>query len=189
MRAACGVADSLASASIPSSPGDDGYQLPRPVRGRREITLSTKKTNRRALLTGSAGLALGAAVPGTAAKTPVTKKVYRSGPKPAATPAYSPGVSFGNLLFLSGIVCRTPGDIKSHTEFVLGEMKKQLDAAGSSMEKVLRCTVFLSDMKDFSVMNEIYTGKFGEDPPARTTVAVSGIAGNSLIEIDAIAAL
>jgi 2-iminobutanoate/2-iminopropanoate deaminase len=55
------------------------------------------------------------------------------------------------------------------------------------MEKVLRCTVFLADMKDFAAMNEVYTGKFGEDPPARSTIAAAGIPANSLVEIDAIA--
>jgi reactive intermediate/imine deaminase len=145
------------------------------------------KSSRRAVLTGVAAAgAAGLAVGAKAAAVPV-KKVYRTGPKPATPPAYSTGVSLGNLLFLSGIVCRTPGDIRAHTEFVLGEMKKQLETAGSSMEKVLRCTVFLADMKDFAAMNEVYTGRFGEDPPTRSTIAVSGIAANSLIEIDAIA--
>jgi 2-iminobutanoate/2-iminopropanoate deaminase len=147
--------------------------------------MTTRKTNRRALLTGAAAVV---AVAGTASADPQTqKKVYRTGPKPATPPAYSTGVSLGNLLFLSGIVCRTPGDIKAHTEFALGEMKKQLEAAGSSMEKVLRCTVFLADMKDFAAMNEVYTGKFGEDPPTRSTIAAAGIPANSLVEIDAIA--
>ncbi|HVV47646.1 MAG TPA: RidA family protein [Bryobacteraceae bacterium] len=144
--------------------------------------------NRRAILTGVAAAAGTAGLGGRAkAAEAQTKKVYRSGPKPATPPAYSNGISLGNLLFLSGIICRTPGDIKAHTEFVLGEMKKQLEAAGSSMEKVLRCTVFLADMKDFAAMNEVYTGKFGEDPPTRSTIAAAGIPANSLIEIDAIA--
>lgn len=150
--------------------------------------MTTGKTNRRAILSGAA--VAGAAAISTrsakAADTPA-KKVYRTGPKPAAPPAYSTGVSLGNLLFLSGIVCRTPGDIKAHTEFVLGEMKKQLEAAGSSMEKVLRCTVFLADMKDFAAMNEVYTGSFGDDPPTRSTITAAGIPANSLIEVDAIA--
>jgi reactive intermediate/imine deaminase len=144
--------------------------------------------NRRAILSGVAAAAGAAGLGGRAkAAEAQTKNVYRIGPRPAAPPAYSTGISLGNLLFLSGIVCRTPGDIKVHTEFVLGEMKKQLEAAGSSMEKVLRCTVFLADMKDFAAMNEIYTGKFGEDPPTRSTIAAAGIPANSLIEIDAIA--
>ncbi len=150
-------------------------------------TVTTKKTNRRSLLTGAAVVAAAGAVASKAADAPVQKKVYRTGPKPATPPAYSTGVSLGNLLFLSGIICRTPGDIKAHTEFVMGEMKKQLEAAGSSMEKVVRCTVFLADIKDLAAVNEIYTGKFGEDPPTRSTIAAAGIPANSLIEIDAIA--
>ena len=152
--------------------------------------MTTRKTNRRALLTGAAAVAVaGAALPITAkaADAPPQKKVYRTGPKPATPPAYSSGVSLGNLLFLSGVICRTPGDIKVHTEFVMGEIKKQLEAAGSSMEKVLRCTVFLADMKDFAGMNEVYTGKFGDDPPTRSTIAAAWIPANSLVEIDVIA--
>jgi 2-iminobutanoate/2-iminopropanoate deaminase len=152
--------------------------------------MTTRKTNRRALLTGAAAVAVaGAALSKTAkaADAPQQKKVYRTGPKPATPPAYSTGVSLGNLLFLSGVICRTPGDIKAHTEFAMGEIKKQLEAAGSSMEKVLRCTVFLADMKDFAGMNEVYTGKFGEDPPTRSTIAAAWIPANSLVEIDVIA--
>jgi 2-iminobutanoate/2-iminopropanoate deaminase len=149
--------------------------------------MTTRKTNRRALLTGAAAVVAAAGLSAQAADVQAQKKVYRTGPKPATPPAYSTGVSLGNLLFLSGIVCRTPGDIKAHTEFALGEMKKQLEAAGSSMEKVLRCTVFLADMKDFAGMNEVYTGKFGDDPPTRSTIAAAWIPANSLVEIDAIA--
>jgi reactive intermediate/imine deaminase len=152
--------------------------------------MTTKQTNRRALLTGAAAVAAGGSVLSKLSKgadAPAQKKVYRSGPKPATPPPFSTAVSLGNLLFISGILCRTPGDIKAHTEFVLGDLKRQLEAAGSSMDKVLRCTVFLADIKDFAVMNEVYTGKFGDDPPARTTVAVAGITANSLLEVDAIA--
>src|SRR5579862_1352722 len=115
--------------------------------------MTTRKTNRRALLTGGAtAVALAGVSAGVSkgADAPAQKKVYRTGPRPATPPAYSTGISLGNLLFLSGVVCRTPGDIKTHTEFALGEIRKQLEAAGSSMEKVLRCTVFLADMKDFA---------------------------------------
>ena len=152
--------------------------------------MTTIKTNRRALLTGAAATVATAGIINGVAKAadaPAQKKVYRTGPKPATPPAYSTGVSLGNLLFLSGVICRTPGDIKVHTEFAMGEIKKQLEAAGSSMEKVLRCTVFLADMKDFAGMNEVYTGKFGEDPPTRSTIAAAWIPANSLVEIDVIA--
>src|SRR5271167_3269608 len=152
--------------------------------------MNTRKTNRRALLSGAAVAAATAGVSTGALKAadaPPQKKVYRTGPKPATPPAYSTGVSLGNLLFLSGVICRTPGDIKAHTEFALGEIRKQLEAAGSSMEKVLRCTVFLADMKDFAGMNEVYTGKFGDDPPTRSTIAAAWIPASSLVEIDVIA--
>jgi reactive intermediate/imine deaminase len=168
----------------------DGYvQTARRLREKGE-TMTTKQTNRRALLTGAALAATAAGVTSSiskAADAPAQKKVYRTGPKPATTPAYSTGISFGNLLFLSGVICRTPGDVKAHTEFALGEIKKQLEAAGSSMEKVLRCTVFLADIKDLAAFNEVYVGKFGDDPPTRSTIAAAGIPANSLVEIDVIA--
>lgn len=112
--------------------------------------MTTKQTNRRALLTGAALAATATGLTGSVSKAAdaTAKKVYRTGPKSATPPAYSSGVSFGNLLFLSGVICKTPGDVKAHTEFALGEIKKQLEAAGSSMEKVLRCTAFLADIKD-----------------------------------------
>ena len=152
--------------------------------------MTTRKTNRRAILTGAAVAVTAAGITKNVAKAadpPAQKKVYRTGPKPATPPAYSTGVSLGNLLFLSGVICRTPGDIKAHTEFVMSEIKRQLEAAGSSTEKVLRCTVFLADMKDFAGMNEVYTGKFGDDPPTRSTIAAAWIPANSLVEIDVIA--
>ena len=152
--------------------------------------MTTKQTNRRALLTGAAVAATAAGIASgvsKAAGTPAQKKVYRTGPKPATPPAYSTGVSLGNLLFLSGVICRTPGDVKAHTGYALDEIKKQLEAAGSSMEKVLRCTVFLADIKDLAAMNEVYTGKFGDDPPTRSTIAAAAIPANSLVEIDVIA--
>jgi len=115
------------------------------------------------------------------------KKVIRSGPKPEKTPLYSPTVQFGNMIFISGAGYHEPGDIKVHTEAVLASIKKQLEDAGSSMNKVLKVSVFLTDMKDYAGMNEVYLGKFGDEPPVRTTVAVSGLPGNTLVEIDVIA--
>jgi 2-iminobutanoate/2-iminopropanoate deaminase len=82
------------------------------------------------------------------------------------------------------------GDIKVHAEHVLQSIKDQLESVGSSMEKVLKCNVFLNDLKDYAAMNEVYQGKFGAEPPVRTTIAAAGgIPGNSLIEIDVIACL
>ena len=91
------------------------------------------------------------------------------------------------LLFLSGIGYHKEGDIKVYTQGVLDDIKKQLEAAGSSMDKVLKCMVFLADLKDYAAMNEVFRGKFGDDPPVRTTVSVAGVPGNSLVEMDVIA--
>jgi enamine deaminase RidA (YjgF/YER057c/UK114 family) len=82
------------------------------------------------------------------------------------------------------------GDIKVHTKGVLDQIKSQLEAAGSSMEKVLKCNVYLNDLKDYAGMNEVYQNSFGPEPPVRTTIAAAGgIPGNSLVEIDVIACL
>jgi enamine deaminase RidA (YjgF/YER057c/UK114 family) len=82
-----------------------------------------------------------------------------------------------------------PFEIKAHTEIVLQELEKELKKAGSSMEKVLRVGVFLNDIADYQGMNEVYKGRFGKNPPVRTTVAVAkgGVPGDSLVEMDCIA--
>jgi reactive intermediate/imine deaminase len=146
--------------------------------------------SRRTLLKGAAAAVAAAGTVNaqtTTAQTTPAKKVYQAGPKPAKPPAYSTAVSYGSLLFVSGMIYRQEGDIKVQTESVMNDIRKQLEAAGSSMEKVLKCNVFLANIKDLPAMNEVYTGKFGGDPPARTTVAVSGIPANSLIEMDVVA--
>jgi 2-iminobutanoate/2-iminopropanoate deaminase len=103
---------------------------------------------------------------------------------------YPGSLRFGNLVFVSGTGADAESvfDIRADTDFVLKKMEKRLLAAGSSMEKVLKVTVFLNDMADFQVMNEVYKGRFGKNPPVRSTVAVAkgGIPGNSIIEIDCI---
>ena len=140
---------------------------------------------RRALLKVAVGAA---AVPGVAmAQTRSVKKVHYRGEKPEGTPLFSPAVSYGNLLFLSGKGAHFEGDIKAHTKHVLDELQKELENAGSSMEKALKVTVFLNDIKYYQAMNEVYRGRFGENPPVRTTVAVARVPGTSLVEIDVIA--
>jgi enamine deaminase RidA (YjgF/YER057c/UK114 family) len=143
--------------------------------------------------------AFGAAIVAGAASTtaaaqpdagPQKKVHYRSGKKPAKTPLFSGAVSYGNLLFIAGKGAHVPGDIKDHTKIVLDEVEKELVAAGSSMTKVLKCNVYLNDLKDYAGMNEVFLGRFGEAPPVRTTIAAAGgIPGNSLVEIDVIATL
>jgi enamine deaminase RidA (YjgF/YER057c/UK114 family) len=99
-------------------------------------------------------------------------------------------IRYGNLVFVSGTGADAESvfEIKADTDFVLKKMEKRLLAAGSSMEKVLKVTVFLSDIADFDGMNEVYKGRFGKNPPVRSTVAVAkgGIPGKSIIEIECI---
>lgn len=116
------------------------------------------------------------------------KKVHYRGAKPAKTPLFSGAVSYGNLLFIAGKGAHFEGDIKAHTRHVLNEVKTELENAGSSMNKVLKCNVYLNDLKDYAAMNEVFLGSFGEEPPVRTTIAAAGgIPGKSLVEIDVIA--
>ena len=80
------------------------------------------------------------------------------------------------------------GDILERMKSLELELEKELEKAGSSMQKVLKCSVFLHDLNDYKAMNEAYKGRFGSKPPVRTTVAVyGGVPGDSLVEIDCIA--
>jgi 2-iminobutanoate/2-iminopropanoate deaminase len=105
-------------------------------------------------------------------------------------PLFSGSTKLGNLVFVAGKGAHVePFEIKAHTEIVLKELEKELLKAGSSMEKVLKVTVFLNDIADYQGMNEVYKGRFGKNPPVRTTVAVAkgGVPGNSLVEMDCMA--
>ncbi|MCW5976802.1 MAG: RidA family protein [Bryobacteraceae bacterium] len=142
--------------------------------------------NRRAMLKAAAGMV--AAAGAATAQTGPAKKVHRKGPPPKETPLFNGAVSYGNLLFIAGKGAHFDGDIKAHTKHVLDEIQKELENAGSSMEKVLKCNVYLNDLKDYKAMNEVFRGRFGAEPPVRTTIAAAGgIPGDSLVEIDVIA--
>lgn len=152
-----------------------------------------KKSDRRSFISkGAAVVAAGAAGQGIASAQepkPERKVWWHDGKPPEGKPLYSPAVTYGNLLFISGIGAHFEGDIKSHTKKVLDDIQAQLEACGSSMNKVLKATVFLADLKDYDGLNEVFRGRFGAEPPVRTTVAVAGLPGKSLIEIDVIAFL
>lgn len=116
----------------------------------------------------------------------------------APTPVgpYSSAVVVGNLIFVSGQGGRDPEtdqvseDVEVQTEVCLKNVEIILAAAGSSLSRVVRCGVFLVDMKDFKRMNGVYARMFGDHRPARTTVAVSALPGPGLkVEIDAVATL
>ena len=155
-----------------------------------------QKTNRRSFIrrgvTAAAGVTA-VAIPTTAAaqtEKPVKKVHYRNGKKPEKTPLFNSTVSYGTLLFIAGVGYHTEGDIKVHTKGVLDQIQQQLESVGSSMEKVVKCNVYLNDLKDYAGMNEMFQGRFGAEPPARTTIAAAGgIPGNSLVEIDVIAVI
>ena len=151
------------------------------------------ETNRRKFLTRGAGVAAAAtaaAASGKAQEKAVKKVIYRNGKKPPTTPRFNSTVTYGNLVFIAGVGYHSEGDIKVHTRHVLDSIKEQLESAGSSMEKVLKCNVYLNDLKDYDGMNEVFQGSFGPEPPVRTTIAAAGgIPGNSLVEIDVIACL
>jgi enamine deaminase RidA (YjgF/YER057c/UK114 family) len=152
--------------------------------------MNTQPNSRRNLLRAGAGVAtLAVAASQTRAATDKpAKKVHYKGAKPAQPGLFNGCVSYGNLVFVAGKGAHFPGDIKAHTERVLDEIKKELENAGSNMDCVLKCNVYLNDLKDYAAMNDVFRGKFGAEPPVRTTIAAAaGIPGNSLVEIDVIA--
>jgi len=121
---------------------------------------------------------------------PAEEKVVNNVTTLQDVPLFSGSTKLGNMVFVAGKGAHVePFEIKAHTEIVLKELEKELIKAGSSMEKVLKVTVFLNDIADYQGMNEVYKGRFGKNPPVRTTVAVAkgGVPGNSLVEMDCIA--
>jgi 2-iminobutanoate/2-iminopropanoate deaminase len=115
-------------------------------------------------------------------------------PKPIGP--YSQAVKSNGLLFASGQVALDPrsneffgGDIRQQTERVLDNIKGVLEASGSNLHHVVKTTVFLKDMNDFTAMNEIYAKYFTAAPPARSTVEVARLPKDALVEIEVIASL
>ncbi len=144
----------------------------------------------RKFLGASAAAAVAIPAKAQTADAPSKRVIYRNGKKPAKR--MNSTVAYGNLIFISGVGYHEKGvNIKdfAHQGRPLDSIKAQLESAGSSMSKVLKCNVYLADLKDYDAMNEVYDGSFGDEPPARTTLAAAGIPGNSLIEIDVIACL
>lgn len=152
------------------------------------------RRSRRGLLKGgaAAAAATGAAmVVGDAkAQTRLEKRspYPAPNPPPAKKPMFSRAVAYGNMIFLSGVGYHKPGTIEDHTRGVIEEISKNLQDAGSSLQKLLKVNVYLNDLKDYEAMNKVYYSyDWGDVPPVRTTVApAAGIPGNSLIEIDVI---
>jgi 2-iminobutanoate/2-iminopropanoate deaminase len=113
---------------------------------------------------------------------------------PKAIGPYSQATISGGLIFTAGQIAFNPatmeivgGGIREQTERVLSNLKAVLEAAGSDLSRVLKTTVYLVDMADFTAMNEVYSHAFGEHKPARSTVAVAGLPRGVRVEIDVVA--
>ena len=122
------------------------------------------------------------------------KKIIRSEAAPAPVASYSQAVKAGKFLFCSGQIAidsRTgslvTGGIEEQTRRVLENLGAVLEAAGARFRDVVKCTVFLVDLKDFEVMNGVYATYFDKAPPARATVQVSALPRGARVEIEAIA--
>ena len=121
------------------------------------------------------------------------QSVYASN-APTPVGPYSQAIRAQGFIFLSGQIPIVPstgellkGPVEEQTRQVLDNLKAVLEAAGSSLEKVVKTTVFLSDVKDFEAMNRVYATYFGQTPPARSTVQAAGLPKGVDIEIDVIA--
>lgn len=112
---------------------------------------------------------------------------------PKAIGPYSQAVIANGMLFTSGQIALTPegdmleSDIKKQTRQVLTNLSNVLNEGGSSLNRVIKTSIFLADMSDFGIVNEIYAEFFGEHKPARSTVAVKTLPKNALVEIECIA--
>ena len=122
------------------------------------------------------------------------KRVVRTDQAPSAIGPYSQAVIASGWIFAAGQVAldpRTgqlvPGDVRIQTKRVMENIKAVLAAAGSTMDKVVKTTVFLRDLNDFGTMNEVYGEYFQENPPARSTVQVAKLPRDAAVEIEVVA--
>ena len=117
-----------------------------------------------------------------------------SAPAPFQGAPYSQAIAAGGLVFVSGQLSLKPGDkeisagtIEEQTEQVFANLRAIIEAAGSSLDRLVKTTVFLQNLDDFQGMNSVYTKHVGEQPPARSTVEVAKLPSGALVEIEAIA--
>jgi len=123
------------------------------------------------------------------------RKVYELKDGPKAVGPYSIAAGYGDLLFVSGQIPIVPetGEIKSDASIkeqahqCLENLKTVLEGCGSSLERVIKCRIYITDMRQFGVLNEVYSGYFKVDPPARAVVEVAGLPKGVDVEIEAVA--
>jgi 2-iminobutanoate/2-iminopropanoate deaminase len=121
------------------------------------------------------------------------RSVVQTSAAPAAIGAYSQAIRSGDLVFTAGQVGADPGSgeladgVAEQAERALRQMAAILDAAGSSLERVIKTTIFLADINDWAAVNEVYARHFSSPFPARSTIAVAGLPKGARVEIEAIA--
>ncbi|MDO8753237.1 MAG: RidA family protein [Anaerolineales bacterium] len=122
------------------------------------------------------------------------KKVIQTDKAPKAIGPYSQAIRTEAMIYTAGQTGLEPatgeliaGGVEEQTRQVLNNIRNVLEAAGSSLEHVVKTTVFLQDMNDFTKMNSIYAEYFAENPPARSTIAVAALPKGGLVEIEAVA--
>ena len=122
------------------------------------------------------------------------RQIIKTANAPEAIGPYSQAVRAGDLVFASGQIPLDPrtgqsvaGGVAEQTEQVLRNLSAVLEAAGSSLDRVVKTTVFLADMNDFAAMNEVYARYFSKEPPARATVAAARLPRDARVEIEAVA--
>jgi 2-iminobutanoate/2-iminopropanoate deaminase len=127
---------------------------------------------------------------------PQARKVIHTDSAPAAIGPYSQAIALGAMVYTSGSLGIDPGTgklveggIEAQTKKALENLSSILRAAGSTLSAVVKTTVFVSDLKNFPVINRVYGEHFQKDPPARSTVEVAGLPLGALVEIEAIAAV
>lgn len=126
----------------------------------------------------------------------MTKRVISTPHAPAAIGPYSQAIAIDNLLFTAGQIALDPvtmtvvsGDVAAQAEQVMKNLAAVCEAAGATLQDVVKTTVFLQEMSDFQAMNEVYARHFGDNRPARSTVAVRGLPRDVRVEIEAIVRL
>jgi 2-iminobutanoate/2-iminopropanoate deaminase len=124
----------------------------------------------------------------------MARDVIATSGAPAAIGPYSQAIGTEGLVFASGQIALDPatgqlieGDVQAQTRRALDNLKAVLESGGSSLDRVVKTTVFLIHMSDFSAMNEIYGQYFAQTPPARSTIAVAELPRGASVEVEAIA--
>lgn len=123
----------------------------------------------------------------------MSREIISTTNAPSAIGPYSQGVKIGNLVYTSGQIPVNPAtgelemDIKKATKRSMENVKAILEEAGTSLDNIIKTTIFLKNMDDFALVNEVYAGFFNENPPSRSCVEVARLPKDAVIEIEAIA--